>query len=226
FPAESEQRYVPPEEDMIQVLQQAEGQDLVMLMVFYYTGARSGEVFRLQWSDVDFPGNKICLRDKKTGGKGWRTRWLPMHTELAKALEWWKKARPCLVDHVFFQVQCHEKLGDPFTHRSHYMPAVCKRLGIKRFTFHGIRHKSAEVTFLANGLNDAQILLGHSRPTTTDIYVRSAGLYASRDGIAAALANSAIGQAANSLFAEMEIPHESQPHEGFCNTEHVTQMLQ
>lgn len=217
FPAEENPRYVPPEEDMIAVMQQAKGQDLVMLMLFYYTGARAGEVFRLKWSDIDFPGNKVCLRDKKTGGKGgWRERWLPMHSELSKALEWWRAARPCIVDHVFFQVHCHEKMGEPFTHRSHYMPAVCKRLGIKVFTFHSIRHKSAAITFLANGLHDAQILMGHYRPTTTDIYVRSAGLYASKDGIPAALANSAIGQAADSLFSEMEMPLDGLDQEAFC----------
>ena len=103
-----------------------------MLMVFYYTGARAGEVFKLQWGDIDFSGNKIRLTDKKTGGKGKRERWLQMHSELAKALAWWQAARPCVADHVFFQIQCHGKMGEPFTHRSHYMPAVCKRLAVKQ----------------------------------------------------------------------------------------------
>ena len=223
FPVEKTPRYVPPEEDMIKVMQQAQGQDLVMLMVFYYTGARANEVFKLRWSDVDFPGNKIRLTDRKTGGKGERVRWLPMHSELAKALEWWKQTRPALVGHVFFQVQCLEKMGEPFTHRSHYMPAVCKRLGIKKFTFHGIRHKSAEITFLANGLNGAQILMGHSSPITTAGYLRGAGLYADREVIPAALANSAIGQAVDSLFDEMKMPHDGLDHEAICKAALVIQ---
>jgi integrase len=61
------------------------------------------------------------------------------------------------------------------------MPAVCARLGIKKFTFYGIRHESAEITFLANGLNGAQIPMRHSSPVTTANYVRSAGLYADRE---------------------------------------------
>lgn len=224
FPAEKEQRYVPPEEDVIAVMRQAKGQDLVMLMVFYYTGARAGEVFKLQWNDIDFQGNKIRLTDKKTGGKGKRVRWLPMHSELVKALEWWKEARPCIVDHVFFQIQCKEKLGEPFTHRSHYMPAVCRRAGVKKFTFHGIRHKSAEITFLATGKeHEAQILMGHANPTTTNIYLRSSGLYANREGIPAALANSAIGQAVDSLFDEMKMPLDVRDQEAICKATLVIQ---
>lgn len=40
FPVEAGVRYVPPEEDVIKVLQQAHGQDLVMLLTYFYTGAR------------------------------------------------------------------------------------------------------------------------------------------------------------------------------------------
>ena len=69
FPVESEERYVPPEEDIIRVLQVAKGQDLVMLLTFYNTGARRGEVFRLTWSDVDLNEKKIRLVDHKGGAE-------------------------------------------------------------------------------------------------------------------------------------------------------------
>lgn len=223
FPAEKTPRYVPPEEDVIKVMQQASGQDLVMLMVFYYTGARANEVFKLRWSDVDFTGNKIRLTDRKTGGKGKRVRWLPMHSELVKAFIWWKQNRPCLVEHVFFQIQCNEKMGEPFTQRGALLPTMCKRLGIKKFTFHSIRHKSAEITFLANGLNGAQILMGHSSPITTAGYLRGAGLYADREVIPAALADNKIGRAVDSRFEEMKMPHEVRTHEAICKTALVIQ---
>lgn len=91
-------RYVPPEEDMIRVLQQAHGQDLVFLLTLYFTGARCGEIFRLTWQDVKFTEGKIRLSDKKTGNGQVRVRWLQMHPELVKALLWWKRARPCRVE--------------------------------------------------------------------------------------------------------------------------------
>lgn len=47
FPATSNDRFVPPEVDVIKVFQQPTGQDLVMLLIYYYPGARKGVVFRL-----------------------------------------------------------------------------------------------------------------------------------------------------------------------------------
>lgn len=53
FAVPRSERYVPPEEDIIKVLHQARGQDLIMLLTLFYTGARRGEVFRLTWQDVN-----------------------------------------------------------------------------------------------------------------------------------------------------------------------------
>lgn len=76
FPVDRQERYIPPEEDIIKVLQAASGQDLVMLLTFYYTGARRGEVFRLVWSDVDLENGKIRLVDHKGGSGKRRVRWI------------------------------------------------------------------------------------------------------------------------------------------------------
>lgn len=225
YMVEEQERYVPPAEDVVKVLEQAEGQDLVMLLTFYYTGARAGEVFRLSWADVDLDGGRIRLADHKGGGGKKRSRWIQMHPALAQALEWWKAARPCKVDNVFMQIQSESELGKPFTHRSHYMPNVCKRLGIKPFGFHALRHKSAAITFVSQGLNAAQTLMGHYRATTTDRYVASAGLYTNQDGILEALGSNEIGQAVSGLL-EKAMPLEVRTQEAFCNTEHVTQRLQ
>ncbi|WP_154674791.1 hypothetical protein [Mailhella massiliensis] len=40
FPVKHGERYVPPESDVIKVFQQAEGQDLVMLLTLYFMGGR------------------------------------------------------------------------------------------------------------------------------------------------------------------------------------------
>ena len=221
FPVEKGQRYVPPEEDMIKVMQEAHGQDLVFLLTLYYTGARRGEVFRLIWEDVNLDEGKIRLTDNKarTGEK--RVRWLDMHPELIKALSWWKEARPCKVDNVFMQTQSDSNMGQPYRARLHFMDTLCRKAEVKPFGFHAIRHKSAAIAFVSKGLNAAQILMGHARATTTDIYVRSAGLYAPQDMILEALGNSGIGQAIGGLL-EREMPRMAEPSEAFCNQNHVT----
>jgi len=225
FPVEKGQRYVPSEEDVIKVLWEARGQDLVFLLTLYYTGARRGEVFRLTWEDVNLEEGKIRLTDNKarTGEK--RVRWLDMHPELIKALFWWQEARPCMVDHVFMQTQSDSNMGQPYRARLHFMDTLCRKAGVKPFGFHAIRHKSAAIAFVSKGLNAAQILMGHARATTTDIYVRSAGLYAPQGMILEALGSSGIGQAVGGLL-ERAMPRKLEPSKAFCNQNHVTNTVQ
>lgn len=222
FPADAEDRYVPPEEDVIKVLNQVHGQDLVMLLTFYYTGARRGEVFRLSWEkDVRLDEARIKLTDHKARNGKVRVRWLQMHPELVKALRWWHEARPCKVDNVFMQTHCNEHMGKPFTQRMHLMRRLCEKAGVKPFGFHAMRHKAAAITFVSGGLSAAQMLMGHYHATTTDRYVRSAGLYSDHEVILNALGESGIGKAASELL-EKEMPHGPEPHEAFCNQNFVT----
>lgn len=225
FPVKHGERYVPPESDVIKVFQQAEGQDLVMLLTLYFTGGRRSEIFRLTWNDVDLQKEKIRLTDNKSGNGMERVRWLRMHPELAKALRWWQAVRPCVVDNVFMQEHCDGMLGEPFQQRSKLMPRLCRKAGVKPFGFHALRHKAAAITFTAGGLAVAQTLMGHSRATTTDIYVRSAGLYGDRSVMMDALGESSIGIAAEQLL-EMEMPRRPEPREAFCKHGSVNNRLQ
>jgi hypothetical protein len=77
---------------------------------------------------------------------------------------------------------------------------------------------------VSKGLNAAQILMGHARATTTDLYVRSAGLYAPQGMILEALGNSGIGQAVGGLL-EREMPRKAETSEAFCSQNHVTNMV-
>ncbi|WP_367891721.1 tyrosine-type recombinase/integrase [Bilophila wadsworthia] len=203
-------------------MQQAEGQDLVFLLTLYFIGARRGEVFRLTWRDVNFEEGKIRLSDNKAGNGQKRVRWLQMHPELIKALSWWEQARPCKVENVFMQVHCNSHMGEPFRAKAHFMETLCKRAGVEPFGFHAIRHKSAAITFVGSGLNSAQILMGHYRATTTDRYIKSAGLYSDQGEILAALGGSEIGQMVGDLL-ERKIPQGVVDLEGNCNPEFVTQ---
>ena len=222
FPAEQTDRYVPSEEDVVKVLQQVEGQDLVFLLTLYFTGGRRGEIFRLSWErDVKLEDGKLRLSDNKAGSGQKRYRWLDMHPELVKALTWWREARPCEVDNVFMQTHCDGALGEPYRQRNTFMKRLCARAKVKPFGFHALRHKSAAITFVTSGLNAAQVLMGHYRATTTDRYVRSAGLYTDHSAIMAALGGSGIGQAVGSLL-ESKIPHEIATRREIVTSEFVT----
>lgn len=225
FRVDKTDRYVPPEEDIIRVLQVATGQDLIMLLTFYYTGARRGEVFRLRWDDVDMQAGRIRLIDHKGGAGRKRVRWLAMHPTLVDALRWWHEARPRKVENVFMRLDHDSALGEPFTCRQKFLAVLCARAGVRPFGFHALRHKAASIAFTAAGLDAAQRLMGHSRATTTDIYVRSAGLYADQRVLVDALGESGIGQAAHALLEE-KMPHELAAHEAFCKQGLVNSRLQ
>lgn len=241
FPVEEEERYVPPEDDVVKVLELAKGQDLVMLLTFYYTGARAGEVFRLSWTrDIRLQEGKIRLSDHKTKDGRPRVRWNDMHPELVKALTWWRQARPCAVDNVFMQTHCAGALGLPFRHRSKFCARLCRRAGVKPFVFYSIRHVSAHLAFRDGGISAAKSLLGHYHATTTDEYLRKMGLYTDQEAIQASLSKTDIGLAGAALMARFmtegelqrselqrtEMPHEARTHEAFCNQESVTSRLQ
>ncbi|MDR2487970.1 MAG: site-specific integrase [Desulfovibrio sp.] len=226
FPVEAGERYVPPEEDVIKVLKKANGQDLVMLLTYYFTGGRRSELFRLSWErDVKLDAGRIRLTDYKGKNGKKRVRWYTMHPELIKAFAWWWDARPCKVDNVFMQVHCATHMGQPFTQRRHLMANLCKKAEVKPFGFHGLRHKSAAITFEAGGIAAAQLLMGHERATTTDRYVKSAGLYSDQSVILDALGGSGIGSAIAELL-EKGMPLEGSAQEAFCTQGHVHNIIQ
>ncbi len=139
FPYESQDRYAPPDEDFIKVLNLATGQDLVMLLTFYFTGARRNEIMRLSWEDVSLTEEKICLTDNKTGNGTKRKRWIRIHPELVQALKWWEENRPYKVDNVFMNTRHNnETLGNPYTNRCGFMKRLCIKAGVKHFSFHAI----------------------------------------------------------------------------------------
>ena len=76
--------------------------------------------------------------------------------------------------------------GQALHAQSRFMPEVCKKLSIVPLGFHALRRKSAAIVYGAQGLQDAQRLLGHYR-ATTDRCVRSANLHTQQEGILEAL---------------------------------------
>ena len=63
---------------------------------------------------------------------------------------------------------------NPFTYRDKFLDTLCTKAGVKRFTFHCLRHLGASI--LADegeSLTAIQNILGHERATTTDIYLQS-----------------------------------------------------
>jgi len=186
FPEVRSPRYVPPEEDFWKIYDLTSGQDRVMLSAFLYLAARRGEVFRLQWTDVDFSNSRIRLGTRKRRDGTLEFDWLPMNTELKNQLQGWQENRTykdspyvfvCDEDYSF----CQEYRGEPFIMRRHYMRRVCKKAGVPPFGFHAIRHLVASNLYrMGKPLGAIQAILRHKSAGTTERYLKSLGLEETR----------------------------------------------
>jgi len=56
--------------------------------------------------------------------------------------------------------------GKPYNYRSKFLKTLCKKAGVKVFTYHALRHFGAsKLDSLGVPLSDIQKLLGHERAT-------------------------------------------------------------
>lgn len=181
YPEDRQDRYVPPRKDFDAVLDLTDGQDRALLLTALHLAARRGEIYRLRWPDVDFAGNRVKLRTRKTRTGSWREDWLPMTTELREALRqrWQGRAEPG--GHVFLveggsQFE-NQHVGKPFVSRQHWLRKLCEKAGVVPFGFHGIRHLSAVMMYQAGyPVATIQAMLRHENAGTTEIYLKRLGL--------------------------------------------------
>lgn len=171
FPEERDPRYVPPAKDFWQVVDASAGQDRVMLLTLLFTAARKGEIFRLQWSDVDFAGRRIKLGTRKRKGGSMEYNWIPMVDDLFDVLHAHRQA--AVNEWVFVQPKGRFQ-GQPYTEDRGFPQALCKAAGVKPFGCHAIRHLTASVLWSKDTpLHVVQALLRHKSPRTTERYLRN-----------------------------------------------------
>lgn len=161
------------------ILQGARFPDLAACALLAYTGARGGEVFALNWQDVDFQtGTLLVLRGNyrgtiQTTKSTASNRALPIPQPLAEILKAYREQwPPNLAGHLFAEVD--GRPVNPEAWRRWRFKPMLKRLGItKPAGFHAFRHAQASM-LVSTGANPkvAQAQLGHS-----DIRV-TLGLYA------------------------------------------------
>ena len=135
--------------------------DIVHLALFSFyssTGARRNEALGLEWADVDFDKSTALLRKTK-GGKA---RVIPLRSTLKVLME----DLPHQSEYVFpFRPDFVNKLFRRYA----------KKSGLpKHFSIHSLRHSF--LTYAVSSSKDlrgAQSLAGHSRISTTEIYLHT-----------------------------------------------------
>jgi integrase len=139
---------------------------LVLLSI--NTGARRGELFRMQWEDVDFDRKSIALVMR--GKRKSYTRHIPLNNEAYETLLGWRKMRP-LTDKMIFP----SKNGTKFDNIQTSWENIRKEAKVNNFRWHDMRHHFAS-RLVMNGvpLNTVRELLGHTNVEMTLRYAHLA----------------------------------------------------
>ncbi len=137
FPEKSSPRYVPSEEDFWKVYDFVEDQqDKTMILFSFHLAARKGEIFRAKRSDIDFKNDKIRLWTRKRKSGNLEFDWMPLTSDLKRALlSWWEIRLSHSTEdkeHVFVCLDqtpfCEQYYGKAFSKRQHFMSRLCKRV--------------------------------------------------------------------------------------------------
>ena len=116
------------------------------------TGMRRGEIYNLQWQDLDFTHGLIHLLKTKNNEK----REIPMNALVRGTLL--NLERDPGIPYVFY----NEEEGKPYYDLRKSFFTACKKSGITNFRFHDLRHTFASQLVMAGvDLNTVRELLGH-----------------------------------------------------------------
>lgn len=148
------------EEKLIKACKESEAAtELVAIMqLALETGARLGELLKLQWKHVNLTKKTAKLPDTKNG----EDRTIPLSSIAVSTLQ-------SLPRHIHGRVFWRWAASDSF---SKLWKRVCKRAGVEDFKFHDLRHEAVSRLFELGTLNtmDVAAISGHKTLTMLKRY--------------------------------------------------------
>jgi integrase len=141
-----------------------------------FTGMRSGELFALLWTDIDFDTRMISVKrqwtskDGTTSTKTRRSRLVPISDELLTFLK--EQKLKSQGEYVLPRSQEWENGEQALVTRE-----FCQAIGVTPVKFHDLR-ATFITNLLARGESLARVMamVGHSQIKTTNVYLRLAGV--------------------------------------------------
>lgn len=145
-----------------------------LLVLALNTGMRIGELTGLCWSRINFEMDFIEVSQTQTRSglknttKTHLVRHIPMNMEVKKTLFELMRKQKC-PQYVFVKANGEPYNPDHFTKR--YFEKALERAGVRRVTFHVLRHTYASQFMMKGGnIYDLQKILGHTNVTMTMKY--------------------------------------------------------
>src|SRR5262249_28155708 len=157
------------------LLSHADGVIREMILTALRTGMRQGELRGLQWPSVDWHNQSLVVRHSRcdyakalVSPKSNRERHIPLDIDVSEMLHKRKKG----TGYVFLDTD-----KEPFDEKrlNRRMTTLCKKAGLRRITWHILRHTFAShLAMRGVPLTTVQQLMGHSNITTTMRYAHVA----------------------------------------------------
>ena len=180
LPVEKRIKYIPPKEDVLRVIMRADPDTQDYLWTIRETMGRMGEINRLTWPDVNLEGKYVVLYTRKKRGGHLTPRKVPMTSKLFQILSYRfnhrAKTKPWVFWHRYWSRIKKEWVEGPYKERKKIMKSLCKKVKVRYFRYHALRHFGASVLDNANvNIGSIQRILGHENRSTTEIYLHSIG---------------------------------------------------
>ena len=156
-------------------------QDAALFTVAAFTGLRMGELRGLRWTDVDFAGRSVFVRQNRTRSelrkpKSGKVRSVPLIDQAAAALDGLSSREHFTQpSDLVFVSDSGSYLDDGEVRKRFYSALRRAGLGHKRhedppLRFHDLRHTFGTVAVQVWPLVDVQSYMGHASISTTMIY--------------------------------------------------------
>ncbi|SHO56077.1 site-specific integrase [Vibrio quintilis] len=127
-----------------------------IILLAMHSGLRKGELFSLEWSDINLERRYLTV--KGTNAKSKKSRVIPLNETALNLLEGWRSQNP---DKRYVFTNGYDDL--PITDIKKAWLNLLADAEIKNFRFHDLRHHFASKLVMAGvDLNTVRELLGHS----------------------------------------------------------------
>lgn len=134
----------------------------LIILVALHTGMRQGEILNLKWEDINFKKGYLTALDTKNG----QPRNIPLTKRIKTELQLFTK----IGEYVFMNPLTKKK----YVNIKKTFSRTVERAGIKKITFHQLRHSSAtRMVEMGADIKVVQELLGHSDLNVTQRYAHA-----------------------------------------------------